>query len=78
MSGDVILYCEDPFGQGCSWSGDEGELVATDSDPDNFSHCPNCGGDEFYEEDDFDDEDEDDEDDDEDDDDEDEDTDTKC
>jgi len=35
----------------CSWTGNEDELVCTDSDPDTFTHCPKCEGTSFEEED---------------------------
>lgn len=56
----VILYCEDPYGQNCRWMGGERELVNTDEDPDNYNHCPHCGGTDFYEEEEDDEDDEDD------------------
>jgi hypothetical protein len=50
MSEEVILYCNDPKNLGCSWSGNSDELICTDEDPDNFTHCPNCKGMDFEEE----------------------------
>lgn len=46
----MILYCEDPFNKHCHWSGSESELVCTEAEPDDFTHCPNCNGAQFYEE----------------------------
>lgn len=41
----IILWCNDPRGIGCSWSGYEEELVAIEGSSDcSFTHCPNCGG----------------------------------
>ena len=48
---NTFLYCLDPFSVNCTWTGDDSELVSTDDDPDSFTHCPNCDGDEFDEED---------------------------
>jgi len=46
----MILFCNDPYDKGCFWSGDESELVCTDEDEDCFTHCPQCGGTDFEEE----------------------------
>lgn len=42
----TILYCEECH----HWSGSESELVCTDDEPDSFTHCPNCEGSSFTEE----------------------------
>ena len=44
---DVTLYC---LTTECHWSGHPDELVAVDTDPDNFAHCPRCEGTDFHEE----------------------------
>jgi len=36
----MTLWCNDPFGKGCEWSGDEDELVD--------GGCPGCGGTDFH------------------------------
>ena len=49
----MTLWCNDPFGKGCEWSGEEEELVEADGADDcEFTHCPNCGGTDFEEDDD--------------------------
>jgi len=46
----TIFWCNDPRGIGCSWSGEEEELVEADGADDcEFTHCPNCGGTDFEE-----------------------------
>jgi hypothetical protein len=49
----MVLYCNDPNKKGCHWSGDPEELVALTSDLNDrdFTHCPNCDGNDFEEED---------------------------
>lgn len=47
----TILYCNDPSKKGCHWSGDSAELVALgDDDESTFTHCPQCEGTDFHEE----------------------------
>lgn len=50
----IILYCNDPKAQHCTWSGEHDELVALTDDinDEDFSYCPNCEGRDFQEEDD--------------------------
>lgn len=57
---DTVLFCNDPNNKGCSWSGDSDELVALsdDANDNDFTHCPNCDGSDFEEEDQDDDEEE--------------------
>jgi hypothetical protein len=43
----TILYCNT---KQCNWSGAPDELVCTDTDEENFSHCPYCEGEDFTEE----------------------------
>lgn len=49
----TILICTDPLDKLCRWSGDESELVSSTDDTEDrdFSHCPQCGGTDFDEED---------------------------
>ena len=44
------FYCNDPLKKGCHWSGGQDELVCTDADPERFTHCPQCDGEDFDEE----------------------------
>jgi hypothetical protein len=45
----TILYCNDPFKKGCHWVGAPEELVATKAEPNTFTHCPQCEGIDFEE-----------------------------
>ena len=48
MDAEYVLWCEN-----CNWSGDRSELVAATDDLEDrdFSHCPDCGGTDFEEDD---------------------------
>lgn len=50
---DTMLYCKDPNNKGCTWSGESDELIAlsNNANDNDFTHCPNCDGDDFDEED---------------------------
>jgi hypothetical protein len=51
----VTLWCNDPLNKGCHWTGEPDELVAlTDAFEDrDFTHCPNCDGADFQEDDEY-------------------------